>query len=682
MEASNLQTAAGYVNNLLLARGLLRNGKAVEFAHLATCQPKEESTKKHQIEAPLVVADIINLVHDLILKRDRDAEHHETLAASLRTIRNQTTRNESELEGLKSRNAELRRQLAAAESSQRTAEATAKRAEATARALREDLNKAKKIVEQVRTACATDIRKRDVQIDRLKNQLDSRQQQRGTNRNTSCGGLVVTITPGVTGIPKTRKENKELPSVEDERYNLRQESTEFLTQLSQSLSDENDQLISLVRSTLSTLRELQGMPHNQLHRLQDPSSHGGSSTGTLSLLDTGELVHVDEVSCETLAHDLQTVIGSLSELLTNPSFAPIEEVHVREEEIHRLREGWEKMERRWHEAMGMMQSWRKRLIRGGDTVGLDELKKGLRLGDGLDSPSREPYGLLPKPHAETEEQACSQRESTSEEVEGVEDVPDVDDLPAVEDELDIQAEKPLFDVDAAQHDKPLFAVDDDDLGEKDNANSNQSGLGLREADLNTVAQPGSVHDQPSGRKISDAENSSPVPVKPRSRATDSTNSRYSNTKSKASTAPSRAVANRPAKAPNTRLPARKAPVPKTRASGPQRQSPAPERSLNVGEKLQLAEREARRMSSSPLNLNEDTTQTGPESPLERKAHQREQERPQDAGGTDEMDASTVGSLRREGGGKSPVKRTRILGRPRRRKSTLSPEELEGLMLGR
>lgn len=31
--------------------------------------------------------------------------------------------------------------------------------------------------------------------------------------------------------------------------------------------------------------------------------------------------------------------------------------------------------------------------------------------------------------------------------------------------------------------------------------------------------------------------------------------------------------------------------------------------------------------------------------------------------------------------RSPVKKTRIQGRPRRRKSTLSPEELENLMLG-
>ena len=83
MEASNLHTAASYVNNLLLARGLLRSGKPVEFAQLATLVPKGES-KKPSFPAPVIVADIINLVHDLILKRDVSGAISVALAA--RTI--------------------------------------------------------------------------------------------------------------------------------------------------------------------------------------------------------------------------------------------------------------------------------------------------------------------------------------------------------------------------------------------------------------------------------------------------------------------------------------------------------------------------------------------------------------------------------------------------------------------
>lgn len=72
MEATNLQTAATYVNNLLLARGLLRNGKPVKFGELATHVPRQEhnGSKEQTLSATTIVADIINLVHDMLLKRD------------------------------------------------------------------------------------------------------------------------------------------------------------------------------------------------------------------------------------------------------------------------------------------------------------------------------------------------------------------------------------------------------------------------------------------------------------------------------------------------------------------------------------------------------------------------------------------------------------------------------------
>jgi hypothetical protein len=60
MDTYNLKTASTYINNLLLARGLLRNGKPIEFAHPSRGVVPKEAT----------MAQIINLVHDLILKRD------------------------------------------------------------------------------------------------------------------------------------------------------------------------------------------------------------------------------------------------------------------------------------------------------------------------------------------------------------------------------------------------------------------------------------------------------------------------------------------------------------------------------------------------------------------------------------------------------------------------------------
>jgi len=59
MEADNLRTASIYINNLLLARGLLRNGQAIDFAR----PDKDEGLES-------TMGRIMSVVNDLILRRD------------------------------------------------------------------------------------------------------------------------------------------------------------------------------------------------------------------------------------------------------------------------------------------------------------------------------------------------------------------------------------------------------------------------------------------------------------------------------------------------------------------------------------------------------------------------------------------------------------------------------------
>jgi hypothetical protein len=60
METDNLRTASIYINNLLLARGLLRNGQAIDFARPDKDEAGLEST----------MGRIMSVVNDLILRRD------------------------------------------------------------------------------------------------------------------------------------------------------------------------------------------------------------------------------------------------------------------------------------------------------------------------------------------------------------------------------------------------------------------------------------------------------------------------------------------------------------------------------------------------------------------------------------------------------------------------------------
>jgi len=60
MEPHNLQAASTYINNLLLARGLLKNGKPIDFARPEEGPGGTDGT----------MARIINLVNDLVVRRD------------------------------------------------------------------------------------------------------------------------------------------------------------------------------------------------------------------------------------------------------------------------------------------------------------------------------------------------------------------------------------------------------------------------------------------------------------------------------------------------------------------------------------------------------------------------------------------------------------------------------------
>ena len=60
MDKQNLNTASTYINNLLLSRGLLRDGNPIEFARPSKVEGGASTT----------MAKIINLVHDMILRRD------------------------------------------------------------------------------------------------------------------------------------------------------------------------------------------------------------------------------------------------------------------------------------------------------------------------------------------------------------------------------------------------------------------------------------------------------------------------------------------------------------------------------------------------------------------------------------------------------------------------------------
>lgn len=239
--------------------------------------------------------------------------------------------------------------MAISEASEVSLRSQLRTAEAGISKLKDEAAKQKVLVAQTRAACANEVRKRERQIEGLKKAVGEAGRARGVGRG---GGVLVTVegSPGAVKV-EGGGDTSFASAGMDGLYDLRSETNAFLAELAKGLSEENENLLGLVRKTMGRLKEMSGWEGLE-----------------------GEGVGVAE-----MAGEIDAILEHLRTILTNPSFVPIEEVVVREDEICRLRQGWEKMETRWQEAVHLIDGWKRRMQVSGRAVGIEELKMGLRL---------------------------------------------------------------------------------------------------------------------------------------------------------------------------------------------------------------------------------------------------------------------------------------------------------------
>ena len=291
------------------------------------------------------------------------------LSQNLQSLRTSAAEQTRTIARLETKASELDRQLALAVAHERAAKDNLRSAETRNRALRDEMGKLRLTVTHIRGQCANDIRKRDGEIQRLKRHLEGR---RGREGNSSQPGVVV-VTPGMAKFQKGSLLKHSEVDLQSSAASLKQETTLFLTELSKGLSNENNALVHLVKDTCMTLRALQGLPSDEKEAARATTDEGRG------VLDDPNVDLTVQPSYERLAANIADALEHLRSILTNPSFVPLEEVEVREDEIVRLREGWEKMEARWREAVALMYGWKKRMMETGDTVNLEDLRRGLTL---------------------------------------------------------------------------------------------------------------------------------------------------------------------------------------------------------------------------------------------------------------------------------------------------------------
>jgi predicted nuclease with TOPRIM domain len=360
MDSNNLESASTYLNNLLLARGLLRNGKVIDFARPDRASGGSEST----------AAKIINLVHDMVLRRDREAEQRENLATNLRILRAEENQRVLEVERVQNRNAELARNMSAMEAQERAFKASMRKAEAQVRELKEQMLKMKSTLDQVRAKCISDVRKRDIELEKLKAHLTGL--QRGRRETSGMKVNTLNPQPAMFGAREMRGGQ----DVNSADWSLEKETNDFLAALVNETSTENVSLRNIVGSAMAELKQLTGLDLDQQRQESELDADDGIGIPGQyrKSRQKDEAAHQDVlVPCDRLAGEMDAVLEHCRTILKDPSFVSIEEVQIRDAEIIKLRDGWEKMASKWKEAVLMMDTWRRRMLDGGDSDNLSDL---------------------------------------------------------------------------------------------------------------------------------------------------------------------------------------------------------------------------------------------------------------------------------------------------------------------
>jgi predicted nuclease with TOPRIM domain len=359
MDSHSLESASAYLNNLLLARGLLRNGKAIDFARSDGASGGSESTP----------AKIINLVHDMVLRRDREADQRENLATNFRILRAEESQRVLEAQRLQNRNEELTRNMSMMEAQERALKASVRRAEAQVRELKEQMLKMKSTLDQVRAKCISDVRKRDMELEKLKAHLTGL--QRG--KRDASGIKVNTLNPQPAMLGA--REMRGGQDVNSADWSLEKETNDFLAALVNETSTENVSLRNIIGDAVAELKHLTGLDQEPEQTIHEDEEDGIGIPGQYRKSRQKDQPAQQEglIPCDKLAMEMNAVLEHCRTILKDPSFVSIEEVQIREDEIIKLREGWEKMASKWKEAVVMMDTWRRRMLDGGDSVNLDEL---------------------------------------------------------------------------------------------------------------------------------------------------------------------------------------------------------------------------------------------------------------------------------------------------------------------
>jgi hypothetical protein len=324
--AGDVRSAASYVNNVLVSKGYIRDDERLEFGR------QEEDEERD--------ARTINVIYALLKTIDDDSKANEANAQLVKDFKRQREEESTRHERLQAKHAAMEKQVADLERESSNLRSSADGYHRAAEHQREQGVRLKSLIKQIRQQFANELRRRDVQIAKLKERLQD------TSRRTRT----------LTGVSGTL--SKSYNSYSTTALNPHDGESEASAAISSELSAMNNALVAENNALLVMLHQIR----DSISSVTDENRTAIISERTASYNDQPRDVSEVLTRCQStqeLNEEVSDCISYITQALHSPNYVSVTELKDKENEIQRLKDQLLDANTNWQKALSTMEQWKK-----------------------------------------------------------------------------------------------------------------------------------------------------------------------------------------------------------------------------------------------------------------------------------------------------------------------------------
>ncbi|KAA8917210.1 hypothetical protein TRICI_000639 [Trichomonascus ciferrii] len=324
--AGDVRSAASYVNNVLVSKGYIRDDEKLEFGR------QEEDEERD--------ARTINVIYALLKTIDDDSKANEANEQLLKDFKRQREEENTRYERLKTKCEGLEKQVVSVERENSNLKSSADSFRRAAEQQREQSIRLKSLIKQIRQQFANELRRRDVQIAKLKERLQD------TSRRTK------TLT-GVSG-----KLSKSYNSYSTTALSPYDSESEASAAISSELSAMNNALIAENNALLVMLHQIRDSISSVTDENQSVIISERTASYNEEPRDASEVL-IRCQSTQELNEEVSDCIQYITQALHSPNYVSVTELKDKENEIQRLKDQLLDANTNWQKALSTMEQWKK-----------------------------------------------------------------------------------------------------------------------------------------------------------------------------------------------------------------------------------------------------------------------------------------------------------------------------------